>query len=102
MIRKLPTSIAGVALRMSVVAAVLMAAPGAFAEETELFPEGTFNVDPYLAGKEDDADDAEEQARLSATYCDRFGPDYVLVAGTTTCIRVGGHVQMDVYIRGRR
>jgi len=79
----------------------LVAAPAA-AEQPELFPEGTFNVDPYLAGEPDDADDAEEQARLSAEYCDRYGPDYKLVAGTTTCIRVGGHVQMDVYIRGRR
>lgn len=97
----LPTRIARVALPTLGVAAVLTATPAA-SEQPELFPEGTFNVDPYLAGKEDDADDAEEQARLSATYCDRFGPDYVLVAGTTTCIRVGGHVQMDVYIRGRR
>lgn len=97
----LPTVIAGVALPTLVVAAVLIATPAA-SEEGELFPEGTFNVDPYLAGKEEDANDAEEQARLSATYCDRFGPDYVLVEGTTTCIRVGGHVQMDVYIRGRQ
>lgn len=97
----LPTVIAGVALPTLAVAAVLIATPAA-SEEAELFPEGTFNVDPYLAGKEEDTDDAEEQARLSATYCDRFGPDYVLVAGTTTCIRVGGHVQMDVYIRGRQ
>lgn len=79
-----------------------LAATPAAAEQPELFPEGTFNVDPYLAGETDGAEDAEEQARLSATYCDRFGPDYVLVAGTTTCIRVDGHVQMDVYIRGRR
>jgi len=80
----------------------LTAALPAAAEQPDLFPEGSFDVDPYLAGKKDDADDKEEQARLSAMYCDRFGPDYVLVAGTTTCIRVGGHVQMDVYIRGRR
>lgn len=79
----------------------LVATPAA-AEQPELFPEGTFNVDPYLAGEKADPDDAEEKARLSAMYCDRYGPDYVLVAGTTTCIRVDGHVQMDVYIRGRR
>jgi hypothetical protein len=98
----LPTVIAGVALPTLVVATVLIATPVAFAEQPELFPEGTFNVDPYLAGEKTDPDDAEEKARLSATYCDRFGPDYVLVEGTTTCIRVGGHVQMDVYIRGRQ
>ncbi len=88
-------------LAIVLVAGIAGALPAA-AEETELFPEGTFNVDPYLAGEKTDPDEAEEQARLSAMYCDRFGPDYVLVAGTTTCIRVGGHVQMDVYIRGRR
>jgi hypothetical protein len=97
----MPPSLATAALPMLVIAAALMAVP-ARAEQPELFPEGTFNVDPYLAGDKADPDDAEEKARLSATYCDRYGPDYVLVEGTTTCIRVGGHVQMDVYIRGRR
>lgn len=97
----MPPSLATAALPMLVAAAALLVAP-ARAEQPELFPEGTFNVDPYLAGEKTDPDDAEEKARLSATYCDRFGPDYVLVEGTTTCIRVGGHVQMDVYIRGRQ
>jgi hypothetical protein len=87
---------------MALLPALLLPALPALAEQPDLFPEGTFDVDPYLAGGKDDADDTEEQARLSAMYCDRFGPDFVLVEGTTTCIRVGGHVQMDVYIRGRR
>ena len=50
----------------------------------------------------DDEADAEAEDQLSASYCDAYGPDYELVPGTTTCIKVGGHVQMDVYIRGRR
>ena len=86
----------------ALLAALLLTAAPALAEQPELFPEGTFDVDPYLAGQQDDPDESEEQARLSAMYCDRFGPDFVLVAGTTTCIRTGGHVQMDVYVRGRR
>lgn len=68
------------------------------AEEIDLFPDGTFNADPYLAGGKDDAADAEEQAIRSAMYCDRFGPGYTLVEGTKTCIKVGGHVQVDVYV----
>ena len=47
-------------------------------------------------------DDAEAEDQLSASYCDAYGPDYELVPDTTTCIKVGGHVQMDVYIRGSR
>lgn len=50
---------------------------------------------------DDDADKTAED-QLPPTYCDAYGPDYELVPGTTTCIKVGGHVQMDVYIRGRR
>ena len=54
------------------------------------------------AASVDDEADKEAADRLSAAYCDIYGPGYELVPGTTTCIRVGGHVQMDVYIRGRR
>ena len=34
-------------------------------------------------------------------YCDRYGPDYVLVEGTTTCIKATGYIQLDVYTRSR-
>ena len=77
-----------------------MAGPAA-AEEIALFPEGTFNVDPRAAPRKDDEADAEEKALRSAMYCDRYGPGYVLVEGTTTCIRASGYIQLDVYTRGR-
>jgi hypothetical protein len=77
-----------------------LAGPAA-AEEFELFPEGTFNPDPRAATNKDDTVDAEEALR-SAMYCDQYGPDYTLVPGTTTCIKVGGHVQVDVYVRSGR
>ena len=73
----------------------------AAAEEIDLFPEGTFDADPRAAEKQDDALDAEEQALRSATYCDRYGPDYVLIEGTTTCIKATGYIQLDVYTRSR-
>lgn len=83
--------------------AVLASPAGpAAAEEFELFPEGTFNPDPRAPPEKDDAADAEEEALRSAMYCDQYGPDFTLVPGTTTCIKVGGHVQVDVYMRSRR
>jgi hypothetical protein len=71
------------------------------AEEIELFPEGTFDTDPRAAANRDDASDTEEKALRSAMYCDRYGPDYVLVEGTTTCIKATGYIQLDVYTRSR-
>ncbi len=89
----------GTALAFSILIALVGAGTlPAVAEETDLFPQGTFNVDPYLSRGKDDAEDAEEQALLSAAYCDRYGPGYTLVEGTKTCIKVGGHVQVDVYV----
>ena len=73
----------------------------AAAEEIDLFPEGTFDADPRTPASKDDASDAEEQALRSATYCDRYGPDYVLVESTTTCIKATGYIQLDVYTRSR-
>jgi hypothetical protein len=93
-------SIAALAILSGAVLASL-AGPAA-AEEFELFPEGTFDADPRAAPNNDDAAEAEEQALRSATYCDQYGPDYTLVPGTTTCIKVGGHVQVDVYMRSGR
>jgi hypothetical protein len=77
-------------------------AGSAVAEEIDLFPEGTFNVDPRAAPKKDDEADAEERALRSAAYCDRYGPGYVLVEGTTTCIRASGYIQFDAYVGGMR
>jgi len=74
----------------------------AASEEIELFPEGTFNVDPRATSKKDDSADAEAEALRNATYCDRYGPDYVHIKGTTTCIQATGHVQFDVYTKGMR
>ncbi len=83
--------------------ALLAALAGAAAaEEIELFPEGTFDTDPRAAPKKDESADAEEEALRNATYCDQYGPDYVHVEGTTTCIQATGHVQFDVYVRGMR
>jgi hypothetical protein len=85
---------AGIALLTALIGA-------AAAEEIELFPEGTFDTDPRAAPKQDDQTDAEEKALRSAMHCDRYGPDYVLVEGTTTCIRASGYIQLDVYTRRR-
>ena len=86
-------------LRTLTAGIALFAAAGlAAAEEIELFPEGTFDADPRGAASKDDATDAEDEALRSATYCDQYGPDYTLVAGTTTCIKATGHVQVDVYV----
>jgi hypothetical protein len=86
------------AIRLATGIALLALVGGqAAAEEIELFPEGTFDADPRAASK-DDGSDAEEQARLSEMLCDRYGPDYTLVAGTTTCINATGHVRIDVYV----
>jgi hypothetical protein len=85
----------------ALIAALLGAAGFAAAEEIELFPEGTFDADPRAAASKDDASDAEENALRSAMYCDRYGPDYVLVEGTTTCIKATGYIQFDVYTRSR-
>jgi len=88
------------AVRLVAAIALLSSVAGfAVAEEIELFPEGTFDADPRAATEKDDTVDAEEQALRSATYCDRYGPDYTLVPGTATCIRVDGHFQVDVYTR---
>jgi len=82
--------------------ATLAAALPAVAEEIDLGKLLSDDWSAPAAGGDDAEADAEAQKKLSATYCDMYGPDYELVPGTTTCIRVGGHVQMDVYIRGRR
>lgn len=74
----------------------------AAAEEIELFPEGTFDTDPRAVPKKDESAGAEEEALRNATYCDQYGPNYVHVEGTTTCIQATGHVQFDVYVKGMR
>ena len=88
------------ALAVVLLALAAMALP-ATAEEIDL--EKLLSEDwSGAAADVDDGADAEAEDQLSASYCDAYGPDYELVPGTTTCIKVGGHVQMDVYIRGRR
>ena len=89
------------AIRLVAGIALLSSAGSLAAEEIDLFPEGTFNADPRAAASKDDASDAEEQALRSAMYCDRYGPDYVLVEGTKTCIKATGYIQLDVYTRSR-
>jgi hypothetical protein len=89
-------------LRLVAGMALLSSPAGLAAEEIELFPEGTFNADPRAVASKDDATDVEEQAQRSALYCDQYGPDYELVAGTTTCIKATGHVQVDVYVGTRK
>jgi hypothetical protein len=86
------------AIRLVAGFALLSSAAGLAAEEIDLFPEGTFDADPRAAASKDDASDAEDEALRSAMYCDRYGPGYTLVAGTTTCIKATGHVQVDVYV----
>ena len=93
MIRSLPAF----ALILALTATALPTA----AEEIDLEKLLSEDWSGAAADVDDDAD-REAKDRLSAAYCDMYGPDYELVPGTTTCIRVGGHVQMDVYIRGRR
>jgi hypothetical protein len=88
-------------VRLVVGIALLSAAGPAAAEEIELFPEGTFDADPRMATSKDDKADLEELALRSKMYCDRYGPDYVLVEGTTTCIKATGYIQLDVYTRRR-
>lgn len=44
-------------------------------------------------------DDAEAAARLAEMACAAHGPDFKPVPGTATCIKVGGHMQVDVYVR---
>lgn len=100
MMRPLCRSTAALAILSGAILAPLAGPAGA--EEFELFPEGTFDADPRAATKTDDTADAEEQALRSATYCDQYGPDYTLVSGSTTCIKVGGHIQVDVYTRAGR
>ena len=51
------------------------------------------------AGESKDEADKEAEAQLSAMLCDRYGPDYKLVPGTTTCIKVGGYISVDIYSR---
>jgi len=87
------------AIRLAAGIVLLAATTGiAAAEEIELFPEGTFDADPYREKAKDDAEDAEEQALLSAAYCDRYGPGYTLVEGTKTCIKATGYFQFDVHV----
>ena len=31
--------------------------------------------------------------------CDRYGPDYKLVPGTMTCLKVNGYISVDIYSR---
>jgi hypothetical protein len=89
------------AIRLVAVIALLSSAGSLAAEEIDLFPEGTFDADPRAAASKDDASEAEAEALRSAMYCDRYGPDYVLVEGTTTCIKATGYIQLDVYTRSR-
>lgn len=89
------------AIRLVAGFALLSSVGNLAAEEIDLFPEGTFDADPRAATSKDDASDAEEEALRSAMYCDRYGPDYVLVEGTTTCIKATGYIQLDVYTRSR-
>lgn len=90
-------------LMLRLIVGIVLCSPvtGIAAEEIELFPEGTFDADPRKATDKDDESDAKEQALRSAMYCDRYGPDYVLVEGTTTCIKATGYIQFDVYTRSR-
>jgi hypothetical protein len=93
-------------IRMLLALACLAVAAGivpAAADEIDVLPADLWdsyqNTPP---SKAEETDDQDADARVSASYCDAYGPGYELVPGTETCIRVGGHVQMDVYIRGRR
>ena len=49
----------------------------------------------------DSEGDAEKdaEARLSEMLCERYGPDYALVPGTMTCIKVNGYFSVDIYSR---
>ncbi len=89
-------------LVLACVAASAVGIVPAAADEIDVLPADLWdsyqNTPPTGTEKADD----EANARISAAYCDRFGVGYELVPGTQTCIKVGGHVQMDVYIRGRR
>jgi hypothetical protein len=49
-----------------------------------------------------DAAETDAEARLSAMLCDRYGPGYKLVPGTTTCVKVGGYISVDAYTRFRK
>lgn len=53
---------------------------------------------------DEQAAETEERAdaRLQEMACAAYGPGYEPVPGTTTCIKVGGHVQVDVYTQSRR
>ncbi len=55
-----------------------------------------------LAEEPAENDDAEAAARLAEMACAAHGPDFKPVPGTATCIKVGGHVQVDVYLRSGR
>ncbi|MEP0323015.1 hypothetical protein [Bauldia litoralis] len=52
-----------------------------------------------LADDPAENDDAEAAARLAEMACAAHGPDFKPVPGTSTCIKVGGHMQVDVYVR---
>lgn len=80
-----------------------LAAPAlpAAAEEIDLEKLLSEDWSGAAADVDDDAGKAADD-QVTVSYCDAYGPDYELVPGTTTCIKVDGHVQMDVYVRGRR
>ena len=51
------------------------------------------------AGDSKDEADKDAEAQLSALLCDRYGPDYKLVPGTMTCLKVDGYISVDIYSR---
>jgi len=69
------------------------------ADEIDILPSEIFDAPSGQPAAEDDTD---AQAKLSATYCDRYGPGYTLVPGTTTCIKASGYWSIDLYSRSRK
>jgi len=48
------------------------------------------------ASPDDSPPPAPDQADPFAKICDVLGSGYTLIPGTTTCIKVGGYVRLDV------
>ncbi|MCB1498441.1 MAG: porin [Bauldia sp.] len=88
-------------LRMILVTFPLLAAVAvASADEIDVLPPDIFDVPHDRAAVEDDNSSGEAQA--VPTYCDRYGPGYEQVPGTTTCIKASGYFSVDVYSRSHR
>jgi Porin subfamily len=81
---------------LSLLAAVAIAS----ADEIDVLPPGVFDAPEDGAAADSDA--SEAQAQISATYCDRYGPGYEQVPGTTTCIKASGYFSIDLYSRSGR